>query len=270
MSDALSLVWLQERVKTEIVGRQIELHAEIASTNGRAVELARSGAAEGLVVVAEHQTAGKGRLGRRWHALPGSALLFSLLLRPPLEPSQAQRITMLCALAAIEAIQATCGVQAAIKWPNDLVVGERKLGGVLTELGLVGARLAYGVVGMGINVNLRSAEIPEALTPPTSLLELTGAPVERGVLLARLLAAADARYARLRQGWSPHAEWRAHLSTLGQPVQVGTPEEVIAGVAEDVDADGALLVRTADGALRTVLVGDVTLRGHRVNPGAAG
>ncbi len=262
MADTLVREAILNALETQFVGRALELYPEIDSTNTRAVAWARSGAPEGALVIAEEQTAGRGRLGRRWHAPPGSALLFSLALRPALAPSQAQRATMLCSSAAVEAIRITTGLAAQVKWPNDLLIGRRKVGGVLTELGLAGQELAFVVVGMGLNVNLDPAQIPEALAPPTSLMAELGRPVLRLPLLCTLLQGVEARYVALQEGWSPVEEWRGHLATLGQPVQVGTPEEVITGVAEDVDADGALLVRTPAGALRTIVVGDVTLRGH--------
>jgi BirA family biotin operon repressor/biotin-[acetyl-CoA-carboxylase] ligase len=265
MSEALTRESIQAALKTRLVGRYVEAYTEIASTNVRAVELARSGAPDGAVVVADTQSAGRGRLGRRWFAPPGTSLLISLVLRPELEPAKAPRATMLCSLAAIEAIRQVSGVRAEIKWPNDLVVGERKLGGVLTELGLSGASLDYVVVGMGINVNLAPGSLPEVMTPPTSLLAETGRSASRLALLTALLEGVEARYERLQAGWSPHAEWRQHLATLGQSVQIGTPEEVIIGQALDVDADGALLVLTPEGTQRRILVGDVTLRGHRLD-----
>ena len=264
MSDRLTREAILAALETAFVGRNLEVYDAIGSTNARAVDWAHEDAPDGALVIADEQTAGRGRLGRRWHAPPGSALLFSLVLRPDLTPMQAQRATMLCSSAAVEAIGAVTGLTARIKWPNDIVIEGKKVGGVLTELGLAGRELAFVVVGMGLNVNLDPAQIPEALAPPTSLQAERGAPVPRLPLLAALLQAVEARYTALGQGWSPHEEWRDHLATLGQPVQVGTPEEVIVGVAEDVNADGALLVRTPEGALRTVLVGDVTLRGYRV------
>lgn len=261
MPDPLTREMILAALGTSFVGRHIEAYATIESTNTRAVAWAQAGAPDGALVIAEEQTAGRGRLGRRWHAPPGSSLLLSLVLRPPLTPAQAQRATMLCASAAVEAIGAVAGLEVRLKWPNDLLIGGRKVGGVLTELGCVGSELAFVVVGMGLNVNLDPTQIPEALTTPTSLLAERGAPVSRLDLLCALMRAIETRYLALRQGWSPHQEWRGLLANLGQPVQVVAPSESITGVAEDVDADGALLVRTPDGALRTVLVGDVTLRG---------
>lgn len=262
---ALSAEAILARLGTAIIGRRLELHTEIDSTNTRAVALARAGAPEGTLVLAEAQTAGRGRLGRRWHAPPGGALLMSLLLRPPLPPTRAQWATMICALAAAEAVAEVAGLEAGLKWPNDLVFAGRKLGGMLTELGARDAdTLDYVVVGLGLNVNLDPAGLPETITPATSLAAELGRPISRLELLLAWLARAEGHYGRLLAGESPRDAWRRRLTTLGQAVQVGTAEEVVAGVAEDVDEDGALLVRTAGGELRRMLAGDVTLRGHRL------
>jgi len=247
-----------------LLGREMEIYAEIDSTNTRAVALAQRGAPEGILVLADHQTQGRGRLGRQWFAPPGSSLLFSLLFRPPLMVSQAQRVAMVCAVAAVEAIAEVTGLTAQIKWPNDILLEGGKLGGMLTELGGHGAALDYAVVGMGLNVNLDLASLPPVMTPPASLSAALGRKVPRAVLLATFLRRAEALYEALKGGWSPHEAWREHLATLGQRVAVGTPEEVIEGLAEDVDADGALLVRTDEGSLRRILAGDVTLRGERL------
>lgn len=259
----LSEATITSRLHTQLLGRVLEYHAHIDSTNTRALALARGGAPEGTVILAEEQTQGRGRLGRRWHAPPDSSLLLSLLLRPPLLPRQAQRITMICSLGAIEAVAHTTSLEAQVKWPNDIVIHGKKLAGVLCELGARGQELAYIVVGMGLNVNLDVAALPELLAPATSLSAELGAPVDRLELLVTLLEAIDRRYARLIAGWSPRDEWRDRLATLGQAVTIRGEGEPITGIAEDVDADGSLCVRTPSGELRTVIAGDVTLRtGH--------
>lgn len=261
--DVLSRQAIVGRLDTRRLAHKVLFFDEIDSTNTLAVKLAQEGAAEGLLVIADSQRSGRGRLDRTWHAPAGSSLLFSLLLRPPLLLGQAQRATMLCALAAVRAIRDVARVQARVKWPNDLVVDGKKLGGVLTEIRPRGQQLDYAVVGMGINVNLDLTELPQVMSPPTSLLAERGEPVSRLDLLTRLLQEVDALYDEMLAGWSPHAAWREHLDTIGKSVAVGTREEVIRGVAESVDENGALLVRDEDGVLHTILVGDVTLRGHR-------
>lgn len=264
MPDTLTQAALLTGLATHTVGQRAEIYQEIDSTNSRAVAWAQAGAPDGALVVADHQTQGRGRLGRQWFAPPGSSLLFSLVLRPPLTPWQAQRATMICSLGIVVAIRELTGLAARIKWPNDIMLGEGKLGGVLTELGAYGQHLDYVVVGMGLNVNLDLAALPEVMTPPASLSATWGRPVSRLALLRALLLQIDQRYEAMCRGWSPHVEWRAHLATLGQHVRAGTPEEVIEGIAEDVDDDGALLVRGDDGVIRRILAGDVTLRGHQL------
>lgn len=263
MKHELCAAALKRRLTTRVMGRNLEVHRVLDSTQTRALHLARQSAPEGTLVLAEEQTQGRGRLGRRWHAPPGSSLLMSLVLRPELAPRQALRTSMIVSLAAIEAVARVCGVVALVKWPNDILVEGRKLGGLLSVVSARGERLEYVVVGLGLNVNLDAERLPPLMSPATSLRAETGKYVSRTELLLALLKGIEARYDRMAAGWQPHEEWRRHLATLGQPVRVGTRrEEVIEGVAESVDQDGALWVRTEGGDLRRVLAGDVTLRGH--------
>jgi len=260
-SEYLSGSRLLGMLGTDTLGRCIECYQVIDSTNRRAVEWARTGAPDGALVLAEEQTAGRGRLGRQWHAPAGSALLCSLVLRPSLQPAQAQRATMLCSLAVLDAIRREAGATALVKWPNDVLLSGHKVAGILTELGVEGQVLQYVVVGIGLNVNLDVAVMPETMVPATSLMAEVGAPVSRLALLCRMLEAMEGRYRALAEGWLPHDEWRSHLATLGTWVRVHTGSSVIDGEAIDVDIDGALVVRRADGVEQHVLAGDVTLRG---------
>lgn len=262
MTDALDCQRIDELLATRTIGHVLECYAEIDSTNRRAAEWARGGAPDGALVLADSQTAGRGRLGRRWHAPAGSSLLMSLILRPGLVPAQAQRAVMVCALGLVEAID-SLGLHAGIKWPNDVQLNGKKVAGLLAELGIMGQRLDYVVVGMGLNVNLDVTALPETLSPATSLAAELGRPVARVDLLARILERIEAHADALRSGGSPLAPWRARLLTLGQPVRVGTADEVIEGWAVDTNEDGALVVVTSEGERRTVLAGDVTLRGTR-------
>jgi len=241
---------------------------QVGSTNDIAKRRARQGAPEGLVVVADEQTAGRGRLDRRWIAPAGTSLLCSLLFRPDLPLEQIHRLTMISSLAAADAIKNVAGLSAALKWPNDLVVSSslpeaisewRKLGGILTETELTGDRLAFVVVGIGINVNVRKQELPAVDPHATSILAETNAVVDRTDLLLALLSGVEDRYRSLRQGVSPHKEWSERLATLGRPVTAQTPDGTLHGVAEGVDPNGALLLRTDDGSLNRILAGDVSL-----------
>ena len=250
-------------VLTTQVFRNLEILPRAGSTNDVAKALAGEGAPEGTVVVADEQTAGRGRLERRWLAPPGTCLLCSLLFRPELLPARAQWLTMLCAMAAADAVDQVAALQVALKWPNDLIVeapgGWRKLAGILTETGIAGERLTYVVVGVGINVNVPHDVLPTLAPDATSLLAEMGREIDRAALLAAFLAGVERRYQALGEGTSPHPEWAGRLATLGQPVRAITSGETITGVAESVDEDGALLLRTPDGTRHRFLAGDVTL-----------
>ncbi len=265
--EELSVASIEKGLTTDFVGRRVIYYRSIGSTNEVARDLAAQGAPQGTLVIADEQTAGKGRLGRRWLAPPGTSLLMSLLFRPHfLAPYQAQRVTMICSLAVVEAIEAVTGLVAAIKWPNDIVVQGKKAGGILTELGATGERLDYAVVGLGLNVNLDFGAVEamgELAATATSLSQELGREVSRLTLLWRILENVESRYQRLQAGELPHDEWASHLVTLHNHVMVDTPEGVVEGWAEGVDADGALIVRTNGGERQRVLAGDVTLRKRR-------
>ncbi|MFN3761585.1 MAG: biotin--[acetyl-CoA-carboxylase] ligase [Anaerolineae bacterium] len=240
--------------------------ASTTSTNDVARDLAARGAPEGTVVTADYQTAGRGRLGRRWRAPPGTSLLCSVLFRPASDAgllAPATDLTMLCALAAADAVEATADLPVSLKWPNDLIVvrGEswRKLGGLLAETGLSGDRLEFVIVGVGVNVNIPPEVLPDLAPDATSILAETGRMTDREVLLDRFLNGVRGRYERWQAGERPWAEWAARLATLGRPVRVVTGEGERYGIAEGVDEDGALLLRTSDGSLHRIRAGDVLL-----------
>jgi BirA family biotin operon repressor/biotin-[acetyl-CoA-carboxylase] ligase len=261
--EELSVESIEKGLTTAFMGRRVIYYRSIGSTNDVARELAAQGAPEGTLVIADEQTAGKGRLGRCWLAPPGTGLLMSLLFRPRfLAPYQAQRLTMLCSLAVVEAIEVLTGLAAAVKWPNDIVVQGKKAGGILTELGVTGEGLDYAVVGLGLNVNLDFGAveaIEELAATATSLSQKLGREVSRLSLLWRILEKVEGRYQHLRAGELPHDEWTSRLITLHNNVMVDTPQGVVEGWAEGVDADGALILRTNGGERRRILAGDVTL-----------
>ena len=252
---------IREGLDTASLGRNLVFLPETGSTNDEARRLAESGAPEGTLVITDHQTSGRGRLERRWEAPPGSSLLMSLLFRPPLAPHEVQRLTMVCGLAVIDAIESETGLRVGLKWPNDVVVGGAKVAGILTEIGSKGSVVDFAVVGLGLNINLDPEWLPDGLlVPATSLSRELERPVARLPLLRALLQAMETRYTALKAGHSPHVEWAERLVTLGQPVAVSTVGAVLEGVAERVNADGALLLRLDSGRLETVMAGDVTSR----------
>jgi BirA family biotin operon repressor/biotin-[acetyl-CoA-carboxylase] ligase len=253
---------VREMLTTRIIGRELIYRASTGSTSNLAKELAGRGAAEGLVVVADEQTAGRGRMDRRWLAPAGTCILCSILFRPDLAPQNANRLTMLCALAAADALAKVAGLRAALKWPNDLVVGEeswRKLAGVLTDTGILGEKLSFAVVGIGINVNVHVDALADLAPNATSVMAETGQFTDRETLLAALLAGIENRYTPLRSGENPLTEWATRLATLGRRVTATTAQGALTGIAEAVDEDGALLLRTDEGRLVPLAAGDVTL-----------
>ena len=233
--------------------------AETGSTNADVLALARAGAPEGTAVVADHQTAGRGRLGRRWQAPAGSSLLVTVLLRPP--PDEVEAATTVAALAMAEAVEASTGVRALLKWPNDLTVDDRKLAGVLAEADWRGDVAV--AVGIGVNCNWPPPEAwPQDLQQTmVSLNHLTGADVDRDELLDVFLGALPRWRTAGRQQLV--AAVRRRSATLGRRVRVDVGDgAVVEGEAVDVDARGHLVVREAGGATRTFAAGDVTHLRH--------
>lgn len=240
--------------------------AETGSTNQDLMALAADGAPEGVVLVADHQTAGRGRLGRVWTAPPAASLLLSVLLRPPLGLDGAHALTTAVALSAADACGAVAGVYPGLKWPNDLVVAspaaggaERKLAGVLAESSLRGDRFDAVVVGIGLNVNWPD-ELPAEIDGiAVALNHVTGAPVDRVALLVAFLQALDRRYAALLEPGGREALRRneeAASATLGRAVRVIRANDELEGTAVGLDDDGALRVDVG-GEVLSIPVGDV-------------
>jgi len=262
--DSLEATVITGSLRTRIFGRKVVYYPVVGSTNEEAKRLAEEGAPEGTLVIADEQKAGKGRLGRRWFAPPGTSLLMSLIFRPPLAPYQAQRLTVLCSLAIAEAVEEVTPLEVNLKWPNDILINGKKAGGILTELGIKGGHLAYVVVGIGLNVNVDFSSSQEPWLSlrqtATSLYRELGYKVPRLLLLLRFLEKVEEKYEGLGEGRDFHSEWARRLVTLHRRVCVSMPGKYIEGWAEAVDEEGALLVRTDEGVLHRVLAGDVTLR----------
>jgi BirA family transcriptional regulator, biotin operon repressor / biotin---[acetyl-CoA-carboxylase] ligase len=246
------------------IGHRIERHASIGSTNDRARELLSEPDGDGAVVVADEQTAGRGRRGRSWESPPGRNLYVSVAIVPAIAAADAWRLGQATALAVAEAAGEVAPV--ALKWPNDVVDTDgNKLGGLLIETIAEGDRLRGAVLGIGINVNWRRSEMPTDLRrSATSLADLAGAPVDREALLARLLDRLDGELAAVEGGASPLERYRAHCSTIGATVEVEVAEGVVSGRALDLDETGALIVEEDGGRRHVVTGGEVT----RVRPAA--
>jgi BirA family biotin operon repressor/biotin-[acetyl-CoA-carboxylase] ligase len=232
----------------------IRRFAELDSTNRYLVDEARRGAPEGLVVVADHQTAGRGRLDRTWEAPPGSSLLVSVLLRPPLAGEHAHLVVMAAALALADGVLTVAGFAPELKWPNDLVVGDRKLAGLLAEREPgTGDPHPAVVVGAGVNVQW-SAFPPELVATATACNIEAGRDVDRDALLDHYLAELGTRLDALAD---VPVEYRARLATLGRRVRVEQAGDAIVGTAVDVGDVGDLVVRDDDAVDHVVTIGDV-------------
>ena len=236
----------------------VRTYGELDSTNTALVEEARRGAPEGLVLVADHQTGGRGRLGRTWSAAPGAALLVSVLLRPPLPIDEVSVVLMAAGLAACDGVEAAAGFRPGLKWPNDLVVDDRKLAGLLTEA--TGGGNPGVVLGLGINV--AASAYPAGLAgEATSCEEVASRPVDRADLLVAFLTALESRYSAVLAGKGRGATldaYRADSATLGRRVRVELMSGPwLEGRATGVADDGRLVVVDGAGAEHLVSVGDV-------------
>ncbi len=250
----LDVAAVEAAVASLALGHPLIYHQAITSTNTEAMTLARAGAAEGTLVTTDDQTAGRGRMGRAWMALPNEQLALSLLLYPSFPPHY---LVMASALAVAEAIEAATELRPGIKWPNDVLVEGRKVCGILIE-----TSAAIAVLGIGINVNGSLAGHPELAARAITLADALGHPVAREPLLIELLHRLDGLYATLQRGGEQarrqlREAWRARLVTLGQHVIVQQVGHALAGTATDVDESGALILRADDGTRQTINWGDV-------------
>lgn len=251
--------WSRAADPARRIGHAVEFHAEIASTNDRARAALAEPGGHGLAIVADLQTAGRGRRGRAWVSPPGVNLLFSVALRPAIAP----RLAGLLGIAAALAVRNGCADLApdaglAIRWPNDLVDAQgRKVAGLLVETALESGKLAEAVIGIGINVNWEPDAMPaEIAAAATSLRALTGAAVDRVDLLRRILTALDTEVAALERGETPLPRLRAHSWLDGQPVEVETGDGILTGIAAGIGDDGSLLLDADVGRL-ALSVGEV-------------
>jgi BirA family biotin operon repressor/biotin-[acetyl-CoA-carboxylase] ligase len=256
---------IQAGLGTEHIGKQIYTLSQASSTNEVAFRLALKGAGEGVAVLAESQTKGKGRMGRPWESPTGLNIYLSLILRPRIVPSKTPLITLMAAVACAEAIVEVTGLLPAIKWPNDLLLKRKKLGGILTEADMELDRINFVVVGIGINVNMTRPSFPSSIKDTaTSLQEALGREIPRIALIQAILRHLEQWYKRLGQGRGEaiRRRWKELALVEGQQIEVTSLGEVVKGTALDIDEDGVLLVQTDNTTIKRVVAGDVTLKGR--------
>ena len=250
---------LTRELGPSIFSTRIIYHGIMDSTNRFAKELAVEGAPEGTLVLTEEQTGGRGRRGRSWVSPGRENLLFSVLLRPGLPPERVFSLTMILALSALEAVKRLSGLAPAIKWPNDLYGGKRKLGGILTEFSVRDKEVEWVVLGLGLNVNGRPEELA---AQATCVAEETGMRVSRNKLVVEILKDLEAAYREiLADNVEPFfARWNEACFILGKEVEIEAAGERIPGKAIRIERDGALILETKEGALKRIVAGDVSLR----------
>ena len=244
---------------TRIVGRRLLYYPELSSTMDEAARLGDGNTEEGAVVVAEIQSAGRGRQGRSWISQPGN-LLVSVLFRPSLE--KLPFISIIGGIAAARAVRKVTGLDIKIKWPNDLMIDGRKAAGILAESAIAGDSVWYAVLGVGMNVSLDTENTEEISPFAISINAAVGEDVPREDLLRQFLMDLDALYLALSHGQSPIEEWQELLETTGQRLVATWGNDTYHGIAEGTDRLGNLLLRQNDGSLLTLTAGDVTLTDH--------
>lgn len=237
---------------------------EVTSTNTLLKELGRSGVPHGTVMIADRQTGGRGRLGRSFLSPGGVGIYLSALIRPNVTPDRIMHLTCACAVAMCDAVEAACGVRPGIKWTNDLVIGKRKLAGILTELGLSPeGHVDFAVIGVGINCRQRQEEFDPAIRDMATSLELaTGRAVDRSRLAAGMIRALSRMSDDLLTGRETMlARYAADCVTLGRDIQVIRGGDTFYGRAVGIDPEGGLIVDRPDGSTETVSSGEVSVRG---------
>jgi BirA family biotin operon repressor/biotin-[acetyl-CoA-carboxylase] ligase len=247
--------------RTRVFGREIQVFEATTSTNDLMARLGRAGVKEGVVIFAESQSKGRGRLGRRWISPARKGLWFSVLLRPDMQPQAATQLTIAAATALARAIAMQTGIVPEIKWPNDILIRGKKIAGILTEMSAELDHLKEIILGIGIDVNQEAGEFPATLRKTATSIRIeSGQLVDRAGLAVAILRELDGDYERIKRGeFEIVAEqWREHCSTIGSHVSIRVGDRVVRGRAEALDADGALLLRGPHGHLERIIGGDVT------------
>lgn len=254
-----------EDIKTSIrgeIGREILFYETVGSTNTIAAELAEKGAQEGTVVLADSQEKGRGRLGRHWVSPPGVNIYTSIILRPKIKPKDVTLLTIMAAVACTAALRKVTGLDISIKWPNDLTVSDKKIGGILTELKTTPDKIVCAITGIGINVNMDSNAFHDDIKQiATSVKNETGKLYQREVIITEVFNEISHWYKILNAMRRDMllSEWQKMTSTLGKEVQVIIGKETFIGLAESIDDEGMLNLRLPDGMLKKISTGDIII-----------
>ena len=244
------------------IGKEILFYENVDSTNTVGEALAKKGKAEGTVIIADSQEKGRGRLGRLWLSPPGLNIYMSMVFRPEIEPKDTTLITIMAAVGCTVALRRVTGLNVTIKWPNDLIAYDKKIGGILTEIRIANKKVKYAVTGIGINVNMDSDALPDEIKEiATSIKIETGIPYSRAEILTEILNQIDYWYGVFKEKRRKELlyEWQLLTSTLGKQVKIITSKETLTGLAESIDNEGMLVLRLATGSSRVIRSGDLTI-----------
>ncbi len=258
--DILLPAEIKQILETRWIAKKIHYFQKVDSTNSIAYQLAMQGADEGEVIIAETQEKGKGRLGRQWFSPPYLNLYISIILRPEILPNQASMITLLSAVSTAESIKRYSDITPSIKWPNDILIGGKKVAGILNEIDSETDRIHFIILGIGININIGKEEFPKDIREyATSLKIETGREVSRKEFICFLFKEIEDWYERfIREGNKPVLDaWRRWADIKDKMVRVSSFKDEIIGKAIDIDSDGALIIEDKDGKLMRIIAGDV-------------
>jgi BirA family biotin operon repressor/biotin-[acetyl-CoA-carboxylase] ligase len=251
---------LNAALSGKTIGQPLYFFPSVESTNYLAFNLAEEGAPEGTVIIADHQTLGRGRMQRVWLSPPSVNLYISLILRPVLAPDCSPPLTIMTGVAAAELAAGYCPQQVQIKWPNDVLINKKKVCGILTEMKTTGKKVDYVIIGIGININMQKNDFSPHLAPIATSLQIeTGKSIDRVELTVRLLGKIGEFYkSLLKEGMQPLRElWLSYAQLLERLVEVTFGEEIYRGVVTGMDAAGALIIRSEKGEQGRVIAGDV-------------
>ncbi|MFQ5456303.1 MAG: biotin--[acetyl-CoA-carboxylase] ligase [Nitrospirota bacterium] len=250
---------ISRSLNTKIIGKTIYQFKKVDSTNRISADMAKKGVEEGTVLIAEIQEKGRGRIGRSWFSPEGNIYL-SIILRPALSSQMASLLTLIASISVTRVIRDITSLDAKIKWPNDIFIRNKKVGGILTELSADSEKIRYAVVGIGLNVNIEKNDLPEEISSvATSLREEAGRSIDRRSLVVNLLEDFELWYAVMKNRERDRIlnEWKRLSDTIGRWVEVRLHDKKIEGLAYDITEDGYLKIRLKDNSLETVVAGDI-------------
>ena len=254
---------VRTQLNTKFIGHNLYYYPKLTSTMDIAKKKAQEGANEGTVVIAGEQTSGRGRLGRTWLSPQGN-LALSVILKPSLD--KVHQLIMVTSLAVVRAIKKVADIEAEIKWPNDVLIGGKKVCGILIETEVQRDKVLFATIGIGININRDPLATPEISSTATSLTSESGKEIQKDKVVVALLSEIEQLYLESQAGTSIYKEWKQHMGTIGQWIQVKAGESIKRGQAETVTEGGNLILRDANGNITEILVGDVTIIKDQSSP----